>query len=62
MVGDSEDDMEAGREAGALTVLLRSAGKENIEFDDRTDFAINRLDELIGLLEAGLRPRTQTDH
>lgn len=42
MVGDSIDDMVSGYEAGALTVLLRSPGKEDIEDDERTDLAIDR--------------------
>ena len=57
MVGDSVDDMAAGRDAGALTVLLRSVGKgqsEDLAKDERTDVAIDRLDDLISLLEAGL--------
>ncbi|KAK5120749.1 hypothetical protein LTR85_006107 [Meristemomyces frigidus] len=54
MVGDSIDDIIAGYEAGALTVLLRSDGKEDLEKDERTDVVISRLDELIGLLQSGL--------
>ena len=42
MVGDSVDDMAAGRDAGCLTVLLRSEGKEELEDDPRTDVAISR--------------------
>ena len=42
MVGDSVDDMAAGREAGCLTVLLRSEGKEELEDDSRTDVAVSR--------------------
>ena len=42
MVGDSIDDIVAGFEAGALTVLLRSPGKEDLEDDVRTDVAISR--------------------
>ncbi|KAK5717649.1 hypothetical protein LTR17_015914 [Elasticomyces elasticus] len=57
MVGDSIDDMVAGYEAGALTVLLRSEGKEELEADERTDIVIGRLDELIGLLDGGLKSR-----
>ncbi|KAK4897112.1 hypothetical protein LTR27_005005 [Elasticomyces elasticus] len=57
MVGDSIDDMVAGYEAGALTVLLRSEGKEELEVDQRTNIVISRLDELIGLLEGGLESR-----
>ncbi|WPB03645.1 uncharacterized protein RHO25_008286 [Cercospora beticola] len=56
MVGDSVDDMAAGRDAGALTVLLKSEGKEELETDERTDVAIGTLDELITLLERGIKP------
>lgn len=56
MVGDSVDDMAAGRDAGALTVLLRSEGKEDLETDERTDVVIGRLDELVELMEKGLEP------
>lgn len=42
MVGDSIDDMTAGYNAGALTVLLRSEGKEELEEERSTDVAINR--------------------
>lgn len=56
MVGDSVDDMAAGRDAGALTVLLRSEGKEDLETDPRTDVVVSRLDELVKLLREGLRP------
>ncbi|KAF7188065.1 putative hydrolase [Pseudocercospora fuligena] len=57
MVGDSVDDMAAGRDAGALTVLLRSEGKEELETDSRTDVVISRLDELVALLREGLKPQ-----
>ncbi|KXT14929.1 hypothetical protein AC579_3080 [Pseudocercospora musae] len=57
MVGDSVDDMAAGRDAGALTVLLRSEGKEELETDSRTDVVISRLDELVTLLREGLKPQ-----
>lgn len=42
MVGDSIDDIIAGHEAGAATVLLRSEGKEELETDPRTDVVISR--------------------
>lgn len=42
MVGDSIDDMVAGYEAGAATVLLRSEGKEELESDPRTHMLISR--------------------
>ena len=42
MVGDSIDDMTAGYEAGALTVLLKSPGKEALEGDQRVDVVVSR--------------------
>ena len=57
MVGDSVDDIVAGYDAGALTVLLRSEGTEELERDERTDVVVDRLDELIELLEKGLARR-----
>ena len=42
MVGDSDEDMNAGHEAGAFTVLVRSPGTEWLETDERTDVAISR--------------------
>jgi len=60
MVGDSIDDIIAGHDAGALTVLLRSPGKEDLETDERTDVVVSRLDELIGLLGSGLHSSRET--
>ena len=57
MVGDSVDDIVAGRSAGALTVLVRSAGKEALESDERTDVVITHLHELIPLLDTGISSR-----
>jgi phosphoglycolate phosphatase-like HAD superfamily hydrolase len=54
MVGDSVDDMAAGRDAGAITVLLRSEANAHLVDDARTDVVIDRLDDMIGLLEKGL--------
>ena len=42
MVGDSIDDIIAGHDAGAATVLLRSPGKEDVEEDPRTDLVVDR--------------------
>ena len=42
MVGDSVDDMISGHEAGALTVFLKSEGKEELESDAMTDVVISR--------------------
>lgn len=58
MVGDSIDDIVAGYEAGALTVLLKSPGKEDLEEDERTHVAVDRLDDLVELLESGLTSRS----
>jgi phosphoglycolate phosphatase-like HAD superfamily hydrolase len=52
MVGDSIDDMIAGYEAGALTVLVRSEGKEELEVDPRTHVVVERLDE-VGMIGDG---------
>jgi len=57
MVGDSIDDIIAGYDAGALTVLVKSPGKEDLESDERTHVVVERLDELIGLLEGGIEAR-----
>jgi phosphoglycolate phosphatase-like HAD superfamily hydrolase len=59
MVGDSIDDIIAGYEAGALTVLVRSEGKEELEVDSRTDVVVSRLDELVGLLDGGIEARAK---
>ena len=53
-VGDSLDDMVAGREAGAMTVLLVNEGNGALKRHGCTDLWIERLDHLIGLLEEGL--------
>lgn len=57
MVGDSIDDMTAGHDAGALTVLVKSPGKEDLESIEQTHVVVERLDELIGLLEGGIEER-----
>ncbi|KAF2156084.1 HAD-like protein [Myriangium duriaei CBS 260.36] len=61
MVGDSIDDIVAGHEAGCVTVLLRSEGKEELETDERTDVVVDRLDDLVEMLEGGLETRHQRD-
>lgn len=57
MVGDSIDDIIAGYDAGALTVLVKSPGKEELERDERTHVVVERLDELVGLLKGGIESR-----
>jgi len=57
MVGDSMDDMAAGRRAGAATVLLANDVNGDIVEHENTDLVINRLDELIEILENGFEGR-----
>ncbi|KAL2115621.1 hypothetical protein VTJ04DRAFT_9876 [Mycothermus thermophilus] len=54
MVGDSIDDMTAGRRAGARTVLLVNDVNRHLVGHEHTDYMISRLDELIDVLENGL--------
>ena len=53
MVGDSIDDMTAGRKAGAATVLLVNDVNRHLAEHEDTDLIISRLDELIDILEKG---------
>ncbi|KAL1901991.1 hypothetical protein Sste5346_001697 [Sporothrix stenoceras] len=53
MVGDSIDDMTAGRKAGAATVLLVNDVNKHLAEHEHTDLVITRLDELIDVLEKG---------
>lgn len=52
MVGDHRMDLEMGQACGLKTVLVRGQFTENIL--DRADFAIERMDDLIHVIE-GLR-------
>lgn len=58
MVGDSIDDMTAGRRAGAATVLLVNPANEHLADHEHTDLTIERLDDLIAVLEDGFKGRT----
>lgn len=53
MVGDSIDDMEAGRRAGSATVLLRNDGNREVAEHEFTDCAVWSLGELVDVLEKG---------
>lgn len=55
MVGDSIDDMAAGRSAGAATVLVSHDGNGAIREHEFTDCVVERLDQLIDVLEGGFR-------
>ena len=57
MVGDSLDDMTAGRKAGAATVLLANDVNREILEHDHTDLVIRSLDELVEILDEGFRGR-----
>lgn len=52
MVGDSIDDMQAGRSAGSLTVLLENDVNQDLVNLDVTDMTIKTLPELIPILDA----------
>ncbi|PWY95214.1 HAD superfamily hydrolase [Aspergillus sclerotioniger CBS 115572] len=53
MVGDSLDDMTAGHTAGAATVLLLNDHNAHLKDHAHTDLCIERLDELIDILDEG---------
>jgi phosphoglycolate phosphatase-like HAD superfamily hydrolase len=61
MVGDSIDDMTAGRRAGAATVLLVNDVNAHLSDHEHTDLVITRLDELIDALENGFTGRETED-
>jgi HAD superfamily hydrolase (TIGR01509 family) len=61
MVGDSIDDMAAGRRAGAATVLLVNHGNARLASHEYTDLVIGRLDELVGILDNGFEARRDDD-
>ncbi|RYP30436.1 hypothetical protein DL767_006247 [Monosporascus sp. MG133] len=61
MVGDSLDDMTAGRRAGAATVLLVNDENRHLAEHPDTDLVISRLDELIGVLDEGFVGRDITE-
>lgn len=57
MVGDSIDDMLAGRRAGAATVLLVNPANEHLVDHECTDLVVKQLDELITVLDEGFEGR-----
>lgn len=57
MVGDSIDDMTAGRKAGAATVLLVNDVNQKLVDHDHTDLVIQSLEELVSILENGFQGR-----
>ncbi|KAI9710732.1 MAG: hypothetical protein M1820_002565 [Bogoriella megaspora] len=59
MVGDSIDDMLAGHAAGAATVLLVNKENEHLRDHESTDLVIEKLDELIDVLENGFKGREE---
>lgn len=58
MVGDSIDDMAAGYRAGAATVLLINDFNMHLKDHEYTDLCIERLDELIRILDEGFVGRS----
>lgn len=57
MVGDSIDDMTAGRRAGAATVLLANPVNQQLVDHEHTDLVIQNLEELVNILEEGFQGR-----
>jgi phosphoglycolate phosphatase-like HAD superfamily hydrolase len=57
MVGDSIDDMTAGRLSGAATVLLLNDVNKALVEHPNTDLVIERLDQLINILNCGFKGR-----
>jgi len=57
MVGDSIDDMTAGRLSGAATVLLLNDVNKALVEHPNTDLVIERLDQLINILDRGFKGR-----
>jgi phosphoglycolate phosphatase-like HAD superfamily hydrolase len=57
MVGDSIDDMTAGRKAGAATVLLVNDVNQKLADHEHTDLVISSLEELVSILEKGFQGR-----
>ncbi|VUC36900.1 unnamed protein product [Clonostachys rosea] len=57
MVGDSIDDMTAGRKAGAATVLLANDVNQVLVSHEHTDLVITSLGELVDILEEGFQGR-----
>lgn len=53
MVGDSMDDMLAGRAAGAATVLLLHGDNGHVAGSGAVDLVVGGLGELVGVLEGG---------
>jgi HAD superfamily hydrolase (TIGR01549 family) len=58
MVGDSIDDMTAGHRAGAATVLLVNDVNRHLVEHEHTDLVVERLDDLIEVLEGGFVGRS----
>ena len=58
MVGDSIDDMTAGHRAGAVTVLLANDVNRELVDHEHTDLVVERLDELIEILDGGFEGRS----
>jgi len=61
MVGDSIDDMTAGHAAGAATVLILNSRNSHLKYHEHTDLWIERLDDLIEILERGFIGRGEND-
>ncbi|PWW76417.1 HAD-like protein [Tuber magnatum] len=60
MVGDSVDDITAGRRAGSATVLLANDVNRSLVAHENTDCVVENLEDLIPILESGFIERDRT--
>jgi len=50
-IGDNEEDIIAGKAAGVTTVLINSSRNKKQVWKNRPDYIINRLDEILDLID-----------
>lgn len=54
MIGDSIDDMKSGKLAGTTTILIKSNANQSIRNIQYTDYVIDKLDDLILMINQGI--------
>lgn len=58
MVGDSIDDMRAGRRAGAGTILIKTDVNDHVSNAEETDVTVSNIEDIIGLLQDGFTSKS----
>lgn len=61
MVGDSIDDVTAGRRAGAGTILIRTHVNEHVSRAKETDVTVENLQDITKLLEDGFESKVNDE-